>query len=60
MLLPVSKMPRYEMYWNSKTQYETIASTLPLKQYKKVCEFLHTAENIEKKTQKTKTINVSK
>ena len=48
MLLPVLKMPRYELYWNNKTQYETIASTLPLKRYKKVCEFLHTADNIEK------------
>ena len=60
MLLSVLKMPRYEMYWNSKTQYETIASTLPLKRYEKVCEFIHTADNIEKKPQKTKAINVSK
>ena len=36
------------MYWNSETPYESIASTSPLKQYKKAREFLRMADNTGK------------
>ena len=48
MLMPVIRMPRYEMFWNNETRYEPIASTLPLKRYKKLREFLHVVDNTEK------------
>ena len=41
-------MPRYEIFWNNETRYEPIASVLPLKQYKKLREFLHVVDNKEK------------
>ena len=41
-------MPRYEMLWNNETRYEPIASTLLLKRYKKLREFLHVVDNTEK------------
>ena len=36
------------MFWNNETWYEPIASTYPLKRYKKLCEFLHVVDNTEK------------
>ena len=48
MLMSVIKMPRYEMLWNNETRYEPIASTLLLKRYKKLHEFLHVVDNTEK------------
>ena len=48
MLMPVLRMPRYEIFWNNETRYEPIASTLPLKRYKKLHEFLHVVDNTEK------------
>ena len=48
MLMSVIKMPRYEMFWNNETRYEPIASTLLLKRYKKLREFLHVVDNTEK------------
>ena len=41
-------MPRYEMLWSNETRYEPIASTLLLKRYKKLREFLHVVDNTEK------------
>ena len=46
--MSVIKMPRYEMLWNNETRYEPIASTLLLKRYKKLREFLHVVDNTEK------------
>ena len=48
MVMSVIKMPRFEMFWNNETWYEPIASTYPLKRYKKLCEFLHVVDNTEK------------
>ena len=46
--MSVIKMPRYETFSNNESRYEPIASTLPLKQYKKLREFLHVVHNTEK------------
>ena len=48
MLMYVVKMPRNETCWYNKTRYESIASTLLLKRYKKVHEFPRVAHNTEK------------
>ena len=48
MLISVIKMPRFELFWNNETWYEPIASTLPLKRYKILREFLHVVDNAEK------------
>ena len=36
------------MYWSEVTLYEPVASTLTLKRYKKLREFLHVVDNAEK------------
>ena len=48
LLMSIVKMPRYEMYWSEATRYEPVASTLTLKRYKKLREFLHIVDNTEK------------
>lgn len=49
MLMSIVKMPRYEIYWSKVTRYEPVASTLILKRYKKLPEFLHVVVvNVEK------------
>ena len=60
MVMSVIKMPRFEMFWNNETWYEPIASTYPLKRYKKLCEFLHVVDNTEKDKPEKKVINASK
>ena len=52
------------MYWSQKTCHEPIPSTLSLKRaysiyfiskrYKKICEFLHVADNSEKEKEENK------
>ena len=47
--MSIVKMPRYEIYWSKVTRYEPVASTLILKRYKKLPEFLHVVVvNVEK------------
>ena len=48
MLMFVIKMPQYEMFWNNETRHEPIASTLLLKRYKSLHEFLHVVDNTKK------------
>ena len=48
MLMSIVKMPRFEMYWSEATRYEPVKSTLILKRYKKLLEFLHVVDNQEK------------
>ena len=49
MLMSIVKVPRYEIYWSKVTRYEPVASTLILKRYKKLPEFLHVVVvNVEK------------
>ena len=42
------------MFWNKKIRYEPIASILPLKRYKRVCEFLLVVNNEEEKLPENK------
>ena len=46
--MSIVKMPRFEMYWSEATRYEPVKSTLILKRYKKLLEFLHVVDNQEK------------
>ena len=48
MLMSIVKMPRYEIYWSNATRYEPVASTMTLKRYNKLPEFLHVVVNAEK------------
>ena len=54
LLMSIVKMPRYEMYWSEATRYEPVASTLTLKRYKKLREFLHIVDNAEKEKPENK------
>ena len=45
MLMSIVKLPQYEMYWSAETRYEPIASTLSLKRYKKLRQYLHVVDN---------------
>ena len=47
MLMSIVKMPRYKMYWSEATRHEPVSSTLTLKRYKKLREFLHVVDNAE-------------
>ena len=46
--MSIVKMPRYEIYWSNATRYEPVASTMTLKRYNKLPEFLHVVVNAEK------------
>ena len=48
MLMSIVKLPRYEMYRSTETRYEPIASTLSLKRYKKLRQYLHVVHNNER------------
>lgn len=54
MLMSIVKMPRYEMYWSEQTRYEPVASTLTLKRYKKLREYLHVVNNADKENPENK------
>lgn len=42
------------MYWSQETRYEPIASTMTIKRYKKLREFLHVVDNSEKEKEENK------
>ena len=48
MKMGLIKIPKYELYWDSRTRYEPIASAMPLKRYKKLRQFLHVNDNSKK------------
>ena len=54
MLMSIVKLPQYEMYWSAETRYEPIASTLSLKRYKKLRQYLHVVDNNGRKKEENK------
>ena len=54
MLMSIVKLPRYEMYWSLEKNVEQVIFLFSLKCYKKLCEFLHVADNAEKEKEEKK------
>ena len=56
MKMGLIKIPKYELYWDSRTRYEPIASAMPLKRYKKLRQFLHVNDNSKKWREYARTV----
>ena len=45
MIMSLVKMPRYRMYWESKTRYDRVADLMGVKRFDKLRNYLHFNDN---------------
>ena len=48
-------LPACIMYWSEKTRYAPISDAMSINRYKKLRQFIHVAENLQKNNSENKT-----
>ena len=46
--MSIIALPAYFMYWSEKTRYAPISDAMSIKRYRKLRQFIHPAENLQK------------